>query len=84
MRTKADLCAHAPGGVYACSSADAWAKFRRLIEFRGYARFERIKAWAGEHLAVLDALQRGRFKQASDSMRRHLTNAIKATLTGKR
>lgn len=72
------------GNAFMIQAIQQHNRLRRLIEFRGYGRFERVKAWAGEHLAVLDALQRGRFKQASESMRRHLTNAMNATLTSKR
>jgi DNA-binding GntR family transcriptional regulator len=72
------------GNAFMIQAIQQHNRLRRLIEFRGYGRFERVKAWAGEHLAVLDALQRGRLKQASESMRRHLTNAMNATLSGRR
>ncbi len=52
---------------------------RRLIEYGGYGRLERVRTWAQEHMAILDALQRGRFERAAECMRRHLTKAMNTT-----
>lgn len=71
------------GNAFLIQAIQQHNRLRRLIEYGGYGRFERIKSWAGEHLAILDALQRGRLKRASEHMRQHLTNAMEATLTVK-
>lgn len=55
-------------------------RLRRLIEYGGYGRIERVRAWVGEHLAILDALERGSQRKASNLMRRHLANARDAML----
>jgi DNA-binding GntR family transcriptional regulator len=67
------------GNTFLIQSIQQHNRLRRLIEYRGYGRYERVKAWAAEHLAILDALQRGLPKRAADGMRRHLTNAMNAT-----
>ena len=67
------------GNTFLIQSIQQHNRLRRLIEYRGYGRQERVKAWAAEHLVILDALQRGLPKRAADGMRRHLTNAMNAT-----
>jgi DNA-binding GntR family transcriptional regulator len=58
-------------------------RLRCLVEYGGYGRLERIRAWASEHLAILDALRLRRPRRAAEEMRRHLTNAMNATVTSK-
>lgn len=67
------------GNAFLIQSIQQHNRLRRLIEYQGYARIERVRAWASEHLAILDALQRGALKSAADRMRHHLTNAMIAT-----
>jgi len=71
------------GNAFLIQSIQQHNRLRRLIEYGGYGRIERVKAWAAEHLAILDGLQRGRFKRAAEQMRRHLTNAMKMTLSAR-
>lgn len=54
-------------------------RLRRLLEHRGYPRRHRIDDWRREHLAIIDRLERGRLREASDLMTRHLTRARDAT-----
>jgi DNA-binding GntR family transcriptional regulator len=63
------------GNAFLLQAIQQHNRLRRLAEYKGYSRLERVRAWAGEHLAILDALQRGRFKRASERMRQHLSNA---------
>jgi DNA-binding GntR family transcriptional regulator len=66
------------GNAFIIQSIQQHNRLRRLIEYGGYSRLERVKAWASEHLAILDALQRGSLKRAAEYMRRHLANAMSA------
>ncbi len=72
------------GNAFLVQAIQQHNRLRRLIEYGGYGKLERVKAWAGEHLAILDALQRGSLRRAAESMRLHLSNAMKATLLAKR
>jgi DNA-binding GntR family transcriptional regulator len=63
------------GNAFLIQAMQQQNRLRRLIEYGGYSRLERVKTWAKEHLAILDALQRGRFERAAERMQRHLTNA---------
>ena len=71
------------GNAFIIQSIQQHNRLRRLIEYGGYGRLERVKAWASEHLAILDALQRGSLKRASERMRRHLANAMSTIETCK-
>lgn len=50
-------------------------RLRRLMEYQGYSNRRRIIDWCNEHLAIIDALERGRNERASELMRAHLANA---------
>jgi DNA-binding GntR family transcriptional regulator len=76
-----EIIAGFSGNAFLIQAIQQHNRLRRLIEYGGYGRLERVKAWAAEHLAVLHALQRGHLKHAAESMRQHLTNAMKATQT---
>jgi DNA-binding GntR family transcriptional regulator len=74
-----EIIAGFSGNAFLIQAIQQQNRLRRLIEYGGYSRLERIKAWAKEHLAILDALQCGRFERAAECMRHHLTNAMNAT-----
>lgn len=78
-----EIIAGFSGNAFLIQALQQQNRLRRLIEYGGYSRLERVKAWAAEHLAILDALQRGRLKRAADNMRRHLASAMQATLSSK-
>jgi DNA-binding GntR family transcriptional regulator len=71
------------GNVFLIQAIEQHNRLRRLIEIGGYGRFARVGGWAREHLAILEALQRGRLKRAAEQMRLHLSNAMKATVAAK-
>lgn len=48
---------------------------RRLLEFDSYRDMERVAAWMGEHLAILDALAASKLKLASRRLHDHLARA---------
>ena len=50
-------------------------RLRRLMEFRGYSNRRRIADWCHEHLAIIDALERGQVDRAAELMRTHLDAA---------
>ena len=55
-------------------------RLRRLLEFRGYTNHRRTEDWCREHLAIIDALERGLLKKASELIRDHLENANDAAV----
>jgi len=67
------------GNAFLIQAMQQQNRLRRLIEHGDLSRLERVKSWAQEHLAILDALRRGRFERAAECMRRHLTNALSAS-----
>ena len=50
-------------------------RLRRLLEISGYSDRRRIVDWCGEHLAIIDALERGNLESASKLLRVHLVRA---------
>ncbi|MCG8508406.1 MAG: GntR family transcriptional regulator [Rhodospirillales bacterium] len=56
-------------------------RLRRLLEIRGYSHRRRIKDWCREHLAIIDALERGQISKASDLMRAHLEKANDSSMS---
>jgi DNA-binding GntR family transcriptional regulator len=78
-----ETIASVSGNVFLIQAIQQHNRLRRMIEIGGYDHFERVKAWASEHLSILDALQRGRLNGAAKQMSQHLTNAMVAT-TGRR
>lgn len=49
-------------------------RMRRIVEYRGYGDEERVASWIGEHLQIIDVLERRRFKYAAELMATHLAN----------
>ena len=47
-------------------------RLRRLFEYDGYPMRRCIPEWCGEHLEIIEALERGRYGEAAEQMRRHL------------
>jgi DNA-binding GntR family transcriptional regulator len=74
-----EVIASFSGNAFLIQAIQQQNRLRRLIEYGGYSRLERVKTWAKEHLAILDALRRGQFERAAECMRRHLTNAMSTT-----
>jgi len=56
-------------------------RLRRLLEIRGYSNRRRIVDWCEEHLAVIDALERGNLPNAANLLRVHLSRANEAAAT---
>jgi DNA-binding GntR family transcriptional regulator len=74
-----EIIATFSGNAFLIQAIQKQNRLRRLIEYGGYTRLERVKTWAKEHLAILDALQREQFERTAECMRCHLTNAMHAT-----
>ena len=55
-------------------------RLRRLFEIRGYSHRRRVKNWCREHLAIIDALERGQLEKAAELMRGHLEAANDASV----
>lgn len=51
-------------------------RLRRLMEYQSYPDAARVRAWSGEHIAVIDALFDGDQPLASSRLTQHLRNAI--------
>ncbi len=56
-------------------------RLRRLMEYKGYSNRRRIIDWCNEHMAIIEALERGQIERASELMRHHLSNASTTTPT---
>lgn len=52
-------------------------RMRRLMEYRARIDRERLSVQCGQHLEMLDLLERGEVVEASYFMRRHLSGALK-------
>jgi DNA-binding GntR family transcriptional regulator len=52
-------------------------RLRRLLEYRGYGNRPRVQVWVREHLAIIDALNDGKFGRASQLMMDHLNSAYR-------
>ena len=51
-------------------------RLRRLMEYESYPDAVRVRAWSGEHVAVIDALLDGDNALASNRLAQHLRNAM--------
>jgi DNA-binding GntR family transcriptional regulator len=51
-------------------------RLRRLMEYESYPDAARVRAWSGEHVAVIDALLEDDRALASERMTLHLRNAM--------
>ncbi len=54
-------------------------RLRKLLEFRGYVNRRRIVDWCQEHIAIINAIERGQMQKASELMRQHLLSAAEKT-----
>ena len=43
-------------------------------KYKGYGAGKRVETWIGEHLRIVDALERRRFESAAELMAAHLRN----------
>jgi DNA-binding GntR family transcriptional regulator len=50
-------------------------RLRRLLEYRGYANWPRVRDWVREHLTIIDVLAAKKFSRASQLMTEHLNKA---------
>ena len=66
------------GNAFFVQAVQQQNRLRRLLEFSGYTNQRRVRAWVGEHLAVIRALQRGDRTEAAELLARHLDNARRA------
>jgi DNA-binding GntR family transcriptional regulator len=51
-------------------------RMRRLLEYRSRIDRKRLVIQCQDHLAILDLLERGEVREASEAMRRHLSGAL--------
>lgn len=66
------------GNAFFAQAVQQQNRLRRLLEFGGYTNQRRVRAWVGEHLAIIRSLQRGDRTAAAELMARHLDNARRA------
>jgi DNA-binding GntR family transcriptional regulator len=70
-----EMIARFSGNLFCLSAIHNQNQLRRLVEYSGYDDRRRIKAWIGEHLAVIEALSRNAREEAAGLLRRHLVKA---------
>ena len=63
-----DFC----GNRFLAHAIHLQTRLRRLSEYENYNDRERLRESCREHLAILDALEAGGFKQAASLLRRHI------------
>jgi len=73
-----ELIAAFSGNAFVLQAIQNQNRMRRIFEYNGYANRRRISDWCREHLAIIDALERGNLKAASALMQKHLENATQA------
>jgi DNA-binding GntR family transcriptional regulator len=66
------------GNAFFAQAVQQQNRLRRLLEFSGYTNQRRVRAWVGEHLAIIRSLQRGDRAEAAELLARHLDNARRA------
>lgn len=74
-----DMIAGFSGNGFIVQTIQHQNRLRRLLEHRGYTSRHRIDDWCQEHLAIIDRLESGKLREASDLMRQHLSQALEAT-----
>lgn len=71
-----EMCAEFCGNAFFVQAIQHQNRLRRLFEFRSYANSRRVRDWCREHLAIIEAMAKGDFNQASIAMRLHLEQAF--------
>jgi DNA-binding GntR family transcriptional regulator len=71
-----EMCAEFCGNAFFVQAIQHQNRLRRLFEFGSYANSRRVRDWCREHLAIIEAMAKGDFNQASVAMRRHLEQAL--------
>ena len=71
-----DLLARFGNNAFFASAVGQQNRMRQLMEYREPLHERRAEVWAGEHLAVLDAAERGDLLDICTSLRQHLLNAL--------
>jgi len=79
-----EMFAEFGGNTFVIQAIQQQNRLRKLLEFAGYANRRRVRDWCAEHLAIIDAVATGRYAEASELMRKHLTHADSAALPGKK
>jgi DNA-binding GntR family transcriptional regulator len=79
-----EMFAEFGGNTFVIQAIQQQNRLRKLLEFAGYANRRRVRDWCAEHLAIIDAVAGGRYADASELMRKHLTHADNAALPGKK
>ena len=78
-----EMFAEFGGNTFVVQAIQQQNRLRKLLEFAGYANRRRVRDWCTEHLAIIDAVADGRYLEASELMRQHLTHADDAAQPGK-
>jgi DNA-binding GntR family transcriptional regulator len=78
-----ELLAAMSGNTFVLATVHQHNRLRRLIEYQGYPNIRRVRAWIREHVAILDALGRGKLDDASQLLGAHLRNASTALANGR-
>lgn len=70
-----ELLAGFSGNSFVLSAVRQQNRSRRLLEYQSYPNAARVRAWCGEHIAVIDALLDGDQELAAARLTKHLENA---------
>lgn len=70
-----ETIAEASGNPFFLQAVQQQNKMRRLFEYQGYSNSTRIREWCGEHLRVIEALERADHAAAAEILRDHLMRA---------
>ncbi|WP_435537257.1 FCD domain-containing protein [Azospirillum sp. ST 5-10] len=79
-----ETMAEASGNPFFLQVVQQQNKLRRLFEYQGYANSARVREWCGEHLAVIEALERGDRAAAAGTLRDHLQRAAATAMVQSR
>jgi DNA-binding GntR family transcriptional regulator len=71
-----EMCAEFCGNAFFVQAIQHQNRLRRLFEFGSYANSRRVCDWCREHLAIIEAIAKRDFNQASAAMRLHLEQAL--------
>lgn len=74
-----EMLAKFSGNPFFLQSVQQQNRLRRLLEFSVNSNKRRIREWLGEHLAVLDAVEKGDNEKAAQLLRSHVSHACRAT-----
>ncbi|MDF1791250.1 MAG: GntR family transcriptional regulator [Thalassobaculaceae bacterium] len=73
-----EMLAAMPGNPFFLEAIRNQNRLRRMVEYLDYTDRQRISVWCIEHIAIIDALLRGRIRKAGTLLRAHLERASRS------